>query len=87
MFRNYNILIDLDNNVNGDKQILFDSVLKGELFYIDSVMSVYNFGTLYSASNNTSKVTLYKKAFNFLNLVDKRTKYKYFLFLFAIQFI
>lgn len=80
VFRKENVQTEFYNNVNGDMQIVLNSVLKGKLYYIDSIMSVYNYGTTYSASRSSSRKALYKKALNFLTLIDNKTKYKYLFF-------
>ena len=67
-------------NVNGDMLLLYSAALVGYLYYIDEIMSVYNYCTQYSLSRQRNYMVLYKKKFYLLRYLDKTTHYKYILY-------
>lgn len=85
VFRNNSLIYDKDwKNVNGDMLILYSASLLGPLFYMDEVMSIYNYCTPGSLSKNAmgNYMVLYRKKFNLLKNLDNTTHYRYFAYTF-----
>ncbi len=87
VFRNENFKLPRWSNVNGDLTMLLINSLNGKIFYIDEVMSVYNFATSSSASQgllsqNKAKrlFRMYNNKFRLLNQFDKYTNFKFVVY-------
>jgi glycosyltransferase involved in cell wall biosynthesis len=82
LFRNKVINIPVNQDSNGDMLILFLNSLYGKIYYSNEVMSVYNYGAINSLSDvsREKKLNLYSKKLKFLEYVNNKTKYRYFLY-------
>lgn len=68
----------LKNGSNGDMAILFSNLLKGDLFYLDKVMSVYKYSSNASSmSASTPRSVLYKKKRGMLKTINQLSNNKY----------
>lgn len=74
------------NGSNGDMALLYSNLMKGDLYYFDDVMSVYNFGTPSSMSSSTKKSLLYRKKRGMLKSINQLSK-KYILFTLPLIFV
>lgn len=68
------------NGSNGDMAILYSNLMRGNLFYSEKCMSVYNYGTLSSLSSSTPRSVLYKKKRGMLKTINQLSNNKYLLF-------
>lgn len=72
-------LYQLDD-INGDMFILFGCGIKGKIYYLDEILSVYRFGTPGSASDTvikTSKIPVYKKKIALMKFINRISHYRY----------
>lgn len=81
-FRSEDFTMPMWKDVNGDMTLLYLNATKGKIYYMDELMSVYNYGTPSSLSQNTIKrpFFLYKKKTRLLRCFDEYTNYKYILY-------
>ena len=68
-----------ENGSNGDMSVLYSNLMKGNLYYSDEVMSVYNYGTPSSMSSSTPKSILYRKKRGMLKSINQLSNYKYWM--------
>jgi len=79
LFRNENFTLPIWQNVNGDMIVLYVCATKGNIYYMDELMCVYNYGSPSSISLSTIKqpILLYKKKTKLLKYFDEYTNYRY----------
>ena len=65
------------NRVNGDMSFLFSNLMKGDLFYDEEIMSVYNYSSPGSLSGSTPRSVLYQKKKNMYRTIDTLSDHKY----------
>ncbi|MGP1477302.1 MAG: glycosyltransferase family 2 protein [Phocaeicola sp.] len=63
---------------NGDMILLYTNCMKGNLYYMEDVMSVYNYLTEHSLSIKADPLKLYQKKINLYKILNEITHYKYF---------
>ena len=87
LFRNDFVVSPLwmKNGSNGDMAYLFSNLLKGNLFYSDEIMSVYNYGTPFSMSSSTPKGILYQKKLGMLKTINQLSDNKYIVSTFPLM--
>lgn len=73
------------NGSNGDMACLYSNLMKGDLFYSNEIMSVYDYGTPNSMSANTQKSILYKKKRAMLKTINQLTQNRTILLTFPFQ--
>ena len=69
-----------ENGCNGDMALLYTNLLKGDLFYDSTIMSVYRYGTPLSMSSASNKDILMKKKINLYKTLNKITHNKYIVY-------
>lgn len=74
-FRNADEFPKIPSNVNGDIFILYESSLRGSIYYLDDILSVYRYVSVGSLSTTVSKKNLYKKKEGFLFHCLMRSSY------------
>ena len=70
-------------DINGDMFILFSCGVKGEIYYLDEILSVYRFGTIGSMSEimvTTSLIPTYKKKIALMRFINRITNNRYLFF-------
>lgn len=67
------------NGSNGDMAFLYSNLMRGDLYYSNEVMSVYNYGTPYSMTKKTPRAQLYAKKRGTLKTINQLSNKKYLI--------
>lgn len=66
-----------ENGSNGDMAILYSNLMKGDIYYSEEIMSVYNYCTPNSLSVSTPRGFLYQKKRGMLRTINQLSHDKY----------